>query len=165
MILEVLENNTEYKQQDIESIVQDKCKDLNINTFKDVQRTVRKLYSEGKYFKRIKKGTYRFEKDYNVETNIGKEFSQEVKNKVLERDGYICQLCGKELRKEEKAVDHIIPLSVGGTNTKENGQIVCYDCNNRKENRENKEVINKNINELKRRLKFLESKQVIDQKI
>lgn len=57
--------------------------------------------------------------------------------KVLKRDNYKCLICGKspsthpELSLE---VDHILPVSKGGTNDLENMQTLCFYCNRGKGN-------------------------------
>jgi len=57
--------------------------------------------------------------------------------KVLKRDNYKCLICGKspsthpELSLE---VDHILPVSKGGTNDLENLQTLCFYCNRGKGN-------------------------------
>lgn len=56
---------------------------------------------------------------------------------VFERDGYVCQLCGKKTRPDFKNpshslfpnLDHIVPLSKGGVHTKLNTQCLCRQCN------------------------------------
>lgn len=57
--------------------------------------------------------------------------------RVLERDGWICQLCGvktpKRLRGtyDDRApeVDHIIPIAAGGEHSYRNTQCACRQCN------------------------------------
>jgi 5-methylcytosine-specific restriction endonuclease McrA len=49
--------------------------------------------------------------------------------------GWHCQMCGKELTKETVTIDHILPVSKGGTNTIENLQPLCRSCNGKKGNR------------------------------
>lgn len=58
-------------------------------------------------------------------------------NRVFERDGWRCQLCGvgtpRSLRGKHKPnspeLDHIIPLSVGGEHSYANTQCLCRSCN------------------------------------
>lgn len=53
------------------------------------------------------------------------------KSIILERDGYICQYCGKY----GDTVDHILPESRGGLHSWENLCAACKKCNNNKSNR------------------------------
>lgn len=46
---------------------------------------------------------------------------------VFKRDGYTCRICQKA--GGELEVDHIMPVSRGGTNAMENLQTVCWACN------------------------------------
>jgi len=55
--------------------------------------------------------------------------SQEIKDKVWNRDGGRCILCGSN---ESIEFDHIIPFSKGGANTYRNIQILCQSCNRSK---------------------------------
>ena len=62
-------------------------------------------------------------------------FSDLLKNKILKRDKYTCQWCGKHQSETTKlAVDHIEPESEGGKGIYENGITLCYKCNNIKKN-------------------------------
>jgi 5-methylcytosine-specific restriction endonuclease McrA len=71
--------------------------------------------------------------------SVSTKFNRE---EVFERDGYVCQLCGKKTRADFKSqyhplypnLDHIVPLSLGGSHTKENTQCLCYKCNMEKGN-------------------------------
>lgn len=42
---------------------------------------------------------------------------------------YTCPKCGRKFRKSEMDVDHIIPQSRGGTDSRYNLQVLCSHCN------------------------------------
>ena len=77
----------------------------------------------------------------NVTFNVGndfprlknvtrKEISQRVRIQVLDRDNSTCQLCGATIKDGVKLhVDHIVPISKGGTNDMDNLQTLCDKCN------------------------------------
>jgi len=48
---------------------------------------------------------------------------------VYARDGYRCCICGAA---ERLSVDHIIPISKGGSDELDNLQTLCWSCNSRK---------------------------------
>lgn len=50
----------------------------------------------------------------------------ELRLKALERDGYRCANCGRS--GVELHAHHIVPLSVGGTNSLSNLKTLCEDC-------------------------------------
>jgi len=57
---------------------------------------------------------------------------------IYQRDGWMCQLCKQRVNKKlkhphlmSKSLDHIIPLSCGGTHTKENVQLAHFRCNSK----------------------------------
>jgi len=81
------------------------------------------------------------EYDYDVDSdNLEDEFekprkpnrrplTQDVKDKVWNRDGGKCVECGSN---EKLEFDHIIPFSKGGANTYRNIQLLCEPCNRTK---------------------------------
>lgn len=60
------------------------------------------------------------------------------RRKVLERDGWRCQLCGCKLKdtktwhERQATVDHIVPLARGGDHKYTNVQAACMMCNSKK---------------------------------
>jgi hypothetical protein len=55
-----------------------------------------------------------------------------VRIKVLSRDNFRCVFCGKSPATDigtKLHIDHVVPFSKGGTNTLENLQTLCEDCN------------------------------------
>ena len=68
-------------------------------------------------------------KNLEKESKRSRTISQEVKDKVWNRDGGKCIICGSN---ELIEFDHIIPFSRGGANTYRNIQILCQSCNRSK---------------------------------
>lgn len=53
-----------------------------------------------------------------------------LRYKVLRRDGYRCQICGRSAKDGvELEVDHIVPVSRGGKTEMSNLQTLCRECN------------------------------------
>lgn len=63
-----------------------------------------------------------------------KLFSYEERREILKENYGICACCGKKLTTKTMTVEHIIPLSRGGTNDRKNLTVLCYDCNQLKGN-------------------------------
>lgn len=55
--------------------------------------------------------------------------SARVRLNTYQRDGYACVLCGSH---DDLTLDHIIPVTAGGTNDPDNLQTMCRPCNSRK---------------------------------
>lgn len=70
------------------------------------------------------------------QANQRKLMTQELRNRIKERDNYTCQICGKYMPDEVGLhIDHIIPISKGGKTVEQNLQVLCDKCNLRKSNR------------------------------
>ncbi|MBZ0167968.1 HNH endonuclease [Candidatus Methylomirabilis lanthanidiphila] len=65
----------------------------------------------------------------------GRYIPFETKVRVVRRDNYTCQHCGKHLKDDEVEFDHIIPLSRGGSSDEHNIRLTCFDCNRDKSDR------------------------------
>jgi len=74
---------------------------------------------------------------------IARTISPQLRNEILERNGFTCQLCGagpgdtdpfNPHRKVTLHIDHIIPISQGGTDDKDNLRVSCSACNQGKAN-------------------------------
>lgn len=66
----------------------------------------------------------------------GVEFERFPDSEVLERDGYVCQVCRKACNRQKRAphpdaatVGHRIALSCGGDHTRANCECQCWACN------------------------------------
>lgn len=55
-----------------------------------------------------------------------------VKDEVIARDGYVCQLCGGDVDPLDMHLDHIKPWSKGGPSTVSNLQVAHALCNMKK---------------------------------
>jgi len=54
---------------------------------------------------------------------------RKIRQRILQRDGYVCQMCGVE---EANSVDHIVPRLMGGGDEDWNLQTLCQSCNSSK---------------------------------
>ena len=48
-----------------------------------------------------------------------------IRERILRRDGYICQYCGQEAN----TVDHVVPRRLGGNDVDDNLLSACRRCN------------------------------------
>lgn len=62
--------------------------------------------------------------------------------RVFARDGWRCQICWRKVNPTAKVpnsraatIDHIVPLSIGGTHEPINCQTACFSCNSLKGDR------------------------------
>lgn len=68
--------------------------------------------------------------------NNRKTIRGKVRLEVFERDNYQCQVCGATIGDGVKLhIDHIVPVSKGGTDDIDNLQVLCDKCNLSKSNR------------------------------
>lgn len=99
--------------------------------FRDPERAIRTLYEEGRLTK-VAKGVYRYDPKM-AQGKRQENFSKTQKDKILERDGNRCVVCGNGKKEGvELHVDHIRPRSRGGKATIGNGQTLCASHNSLK---------------------------------
>jgi 5-methylcytosine-specific restriction endonuclease McrA len=65
----------------------------------------------------------------------GRYLPFKTKVRVVRRDNYTCQHCGKHLLDNEVEFDHRIPISRGGSSDEHNLRLTCHDCNQDKSDR------------------------------
>lgn len=58
-----------------------------------------------------------------------KPLTKKARFEVFKRDGFVCQYCGNHPPSVILEVDHIEPVSKGGTNLIDNLVTACFDCN------------------------------------
>ncbi len=67
--------------------------------------------------------------------NKRKCITKSIRYEVFKRDNFKCVHCGKPKESIGLETDHINPVSKGGTDTLDNLQTLCIDCNRSKSNR------------------------------
>lgn len=73
---------------------------------------------------------------YNDAMDGGSNYRKTARENIGGDHGwYTCPHCGRKFRVSQMDVDHIIPQSMGGMNTRENLQYLCPHCNRSKGNR------------------------------
>jgi 5-methylcytosine-specific restriction endonuclease McrA len=60
-----------------------------------------------------------------VKPGVGTRTWRKTRERILRRDGYICQYCAQEA----DTVDHVIPRRVGGLDSDDNLVAACKRCN------------------------------------
>ena len=74
---------------------------------------------------------------------IARGMSPQLRNEILERNGFSCQQCGatahdpdpfNPVRKLRLHIDHIVPISQGGDDSRENLRVLCSACNEGRSN-------------------------------
>lgn len=86
----------------------------------------------------LKPGQYLLEDREPSYVFAARTISKETRAFVLERNGYTCQMCGlgagdpdpyNTARKVRLTMGHIIDLSKGGTDSRDNLRAICTNCN------------------------------------
>jgi len=65
--------------------------------------------------------------------NIDYDLWRKTRQRIFERDDYTCRYCG--VRGGRLEIDHVIPISRGGSNHEDNLATACMPCNRRKKDK------------------------------
>lgn len=88
--------------------------------------------------KRLENKNRDFFNDKEIWNSICRIERGKVSNKmrfaIYERDGYRCQICGRDENDDILEIDHIKPISKGGKSEFNNLQTLCRRCNKNKSN-------------------------------
>jgi 5-methylcytosine-specific restriction endonuclease McrA len=60
---------------------------------------------------------------------IRSRLKPKTKFEVLQRDGFCCVYCGRKAPDVQLHVDHVVPVSGGGSNDLKNLVAACAECN------------------------------------
>ncbi len=55
--------------------------------------------------------------------------SLKIRFKVFQRDNFTCQYCGRKTPEVILEIEHVIPISKGGTDEEDNLTTSCFECN------------------------------------
>lgn len=143
----LMEANRRYKTENKENVSKQRKRYYqdNIEKVKELQKQWRENNPEKmkewhrKYFKteigRASKQRALFKRRTNIKNSVNTLTAQEWAN-ILEAHNYRCAYCGVEFNCGLLPTrDHIIPISKGGHNTKENVVPACKSCNSKKYNK------------------------------
>lgn len=61
--------------------------------------------------------------------------SPSQRTRIMQRDGFRCRRCGAGPDDERLVIDHVTPVSMGGTSHDQNLQTLCTPCNQGKADR------------------------------
>ena len=76
--------------------------------------------------------------DEKPEPRLDRGISAGLRAEILRRNGFTCQICGLAagdpdpvnlLRKVRLQIDHVVPISEGGTGDRSNLRVLCSACN------------------------------------
>ena len=121
----------------------------DVAKIRDYARRIRELRDqEGMQIKShidrhdLKPGEYVLESPERLPVLNG-SMSPQLRTEILERNGSTCRLCGagpgdpdpyNPNRKVRLHIDHIVPVSQGGTDTPDNLRVLCSACNQGRRN-------------------------------
>ena len=116
---------------------------------RDYQRRIRELRNEyGMQIRSYKDRTNLKPNEYlleslKIDSMVARAISAQLRMEILEHNGFTCQLCGRTggdpdpvdpAQKVRLVIDHIKPISQGGSNDRLNLRVLCTSCNHARAN-------------------------------
>jgi len=65
-------------------------------------------------------------------SELRKGISLKKRYEIMKRDNFRCVLCGQDAKEVKLVIDHIVPVTRGGTNEVTNLRTTCNVCNHGK---------------------------------
>ena len=139
-------SNQDFKNERYEyvcNVLRDKTEeDIFKNDYKDKNKPYSDLIVEEGYTfisREIREGRvyYQLDKEdhkllLEERMQVSYETREDIKEKIYQSQSGLCNICYKEIKREEGVVDYIIPLLRGGYEGEDNIQIICKGCYNHK---------------------------------
>lgn len=97
----------------------------------DWARSIRSLRQEGYDIELLKDGTYIMKSvEKREDGNKRDSIDAKTRYRIMQRDHSICQRCGRGVDDGVKlAIDHKLPVDMGGDGSDENLWVLCEECN------------------------------------
>jgi 5-methylcytosine-specific restriction endonuclease McrA len=76
-----------------------------------------------------------FVQGLNAQRNKRVGFSAHFRESIFIRDRWVCGICRKHVKRLDASIDHLVPVSRGGTNDAANLRLAHLRCNVRRHNR------------------------------
>lgn len=93
--------------------------------------------------KLIKRNCAKWIGDNKIELLVNDRDRKIIRNQIIEESGRICYICNQYIPENHfPTLDHVIPKSALGKDTKENLKCCCKKCNDDKSNKSLKEYVN-----------------------
>jgi 5-methylcytosine-specific restriction endonuclease McrA len=73
--------------------------------------------------------------DHNFMHRGGTRLSKARRQRIIDRDKATCYSCGSKLQISDIELDHLIPVSKGGTSDAQNVAVSCVKCNRQRGNK------------------------------
>lgn len=131
--------NKEYRESNKESFQQRDKEYYLANKEKMIESSRRNYYKNHELSKKKRREYQREnlhifrESSHRRRARIRNQFISPVNEfEIYKRDGGICQICGKNVKRKEISIDHITPISKGGAHAPWNVQLAHLICNKRR---------------------------------
>ncbi|MHA1221953.1 MAG: HNH endonuclease [Candidatus Heimdallarchaeaceae archaeon] len=116
-----------------------KITDLNTWTIEKNGKLLFKIHLEKKTRRPWdNREVFKFWEIYTIEMSKSKRKSlreEIIFQSTLKGNKFFCSHCKKQIKRSEIEIDHLVPIAKGGNSKKENFQILCKKCNQRKKDK------------------------------
>lgn len=70
--------------------------------------------------------------NYSMDYEIAVRITKKLRQQIFEEENWKCAYCGKDIDESNGSIDHIVPLSRGGSDDRDNLTASCRQCNMQK---------------------------------
>lgn len=80
----------------------------------------------------LSRAWYEWHMERGRDPRLARTLPPNLRQATIDRDGYVCQLCGGDVAPSDVHIDHILPVVLGGRDKLANLQVTHSTCNLRK---------------------------------